>query len=170
MSDLRTYTTASLGIRNNNPGNLRTGENWKGEIGSNKGFAVFSSVEYGIRAMAKDLTHKINSGLNTINKYITKYAPPSENDTTAYINNVSNATGIGSNIPLQANPDTLAKLIRAQINVENGVSGNLITNKMISDGIALANNGIPPVAGVGIGLFVAVGAILAFVYFNKSSL
>lgn len=47
------------GIRNNNPGNIRWGENWQGLKKDGKerdsSFCVFESPEYGIRALAKIL-------------------------------------------------------------------------------------------------------------------
>ena len=46
------YVDAPLGLRNNNPGNIRDmGICWEGKIGSNKGFVVFNDVAWGIRAM-----------------------------------------------------------------------------------------------------------------------
>lgn len=138
MTDFRKYTAYPLGIRNNNPGNLRyvSSIHWKGQVGSNKGFAVFDTVENGIRAMAIDLKTKIGKGLDTLNKYIPVYAPPSENDTVAYINNVSRQTGISPNDKITFNNEAV-KLIRAHINIENGGSGSLITDTMILSGLSL---------------------------------
>lgn len=43
------------GIRNNNPGNIRWGDEWKGLVPetqrTDKSFCQFKSAEYGIRAM-----------------------------------------------------------------------------------------------------------------------
>jgi len=167
MSDLRKYTSATLGIRNNNPGNLRSGINWKGAIGANKGFTVFDTVEHGIRAMATDIRTKINKGQNTLTKYITIYAPPSENDTTAYINRVSDSTGFAPNEKLMPDPTTLFKLVKAHIRVENGNDANLVSDKMIQDGIAMMGNGIPPAAVAGAGVIFIIIAVLAVMYLNK---
>ena len=129
----------SLGLRNNNPGNLvPTGENWQGLIGTNEGFMVFQDISFGIRALGLDLKNEINRGLNTIESLITNYAPPSENDTQGYIDFVSNYTGIGPYQILTANADTLQKLCSAIIIQENGqASANLITQDDISEGLAL---------------------------------
>lgn len=82
------------GIRNNNPGNIRFNQtvNWAGQIGKDSdGFAVFSHMFYGIRALTIDLLNKYHEdGLLTVHDIITKYAPPEENDTQAYINRVCN--------------------------------------------------------------------------------
>lgn len=45
---------APLGIRNNNPGNIKwsSANNWDGQIGQDaSGFVIFSDVTYGLRAM-----------------------------------------------------------------------------------------------------------------------
>jgi len=90
------YVDAPLGLRNNNPGNLRdVGIGWEGKIGSNKGFVVFEDVSWGIRAMIINFHTSITiHGNETLNKYLTRYAPPIENDTAKYIQIVSQKTGI----------------------------------------------------------------------------
>lgn len=76
-----------LGVVNKNPLNIRYSERnrWIGQIGSNKGFCVFSSMDYGLRAACLLVRKYIRRGDNTIAKIIRKWAPPSENDTSAYI-------------------------------------------------------------------------------------
>lgn len=77
----------SLAIRNNNPLNIRysSGNKWIGQTGKNKGFAVFSDMVYGWRAAIVLLIKYQRSGYDTIRKIVTRWAPPSENDTEAYI-------------------------------------------------------------------------------------
>lgn len=135
MTDFR-GTQHTLGIRNNNPGNLRPGDNWQGSVGVNNNFIVFSDMKWGTRALATDLSNKYFQGLNTITKIISKYAPPSENNTTAYINAVANTVGVGANDVLNWNKSTLAKFVRAVVMHENGTDGSLVTDQMITDGIA----------------------------------
>jgi hypothetical protein len=79
------------GFRNNNPGNIRHGSKWKGlkEVQDDKSFCSFVSVEFGIRAIFKLLdTYSTKYDLNTIENIISRYAPPSENATSNYINTV----------------------------------------------------------------------------------
>jgi hypothetical protein len=83
-------------IKNNNPGNIRTSnDKWLGKIGADqRGFVIFDTLPHGYRALYKLLMGYIGKGYNTIDKIINKWAPPSENDTTNYINFVVKQTGI----------------------------------------------------------------------------
>lgn len=127
-----------LGLRNNNPGNLRPSLiPWMGQIGSSGNFCQFKDLSYGLRAMAVDLSNKITKdGLDTITDIITKYAPPSENNTQAYINSVASYTGWNANDTIDFNSGNLATLMKAQIKVEQGAGyANLISDADIQGGI-----------------------------------
>lgn len=77
--------------RNNNPGNLTGDDKWKGMVGKDGRFVQFQSYEMGSRALAKNL---MNGAVGkTIEDYVNKYAPNSENDTKSYINHVTKALG-----------------------------------------------------------------------------
>lgn len=79
------------GERNNNPLNIRKGSNWKGLVKTpeEKQFCVFSSILYGIRAALVLLrTYKYKYHCVTISQIISRWAPPSENDTQKYIDMV----------------------------------------------------------------------------------
>ncbi|CDG21048.1 Protein P5 [Xenorhabdus poinarii G6] len=114
----------SRGIRNHNPGNIRHGDKWQGlsDTQTDKSFCQFVSPEYGIRAMLKILrNYERKYGLNTIRQIITRWAPPNENDTEAYINYVSQAVGIASDAVIDINHQpTMTALIQAMIRMENG--------------------------------------------------
>jgi hypothetical protein len=125
--------TVNIGLANNNPGDLKCcdGNNWVGLVGNDGTFDTFSDTTYGIRAMAIDLTTKIQrDGLNTITSIISDYAPPSENNTAAYIASVVNDTGYTATQVLTADSVTLANLIRAIINHE---IGDQLSNQYVSD-------------------------------------
>jgi len=127
-----------LGLRNNNPGNIRPGDNWQGMIGENQGFVVFENIAWGLRAMGKAIIHEFNVGNNTIAKLISDWAPPSENDTEAYIRNMVKYTGFSADQALPADRATLKKLIRAHMNVELGLMySSMITDADIDEGLAL---------------------------------
>lgn len=156
-----------LGLRNNNPGNLRPGDNWQGMTGVNQGFIVFKDIAYGIRAMGTDIGNDIRlDGLNTLRKLINEYAPPSENDTDAYIRRMFSYTGFSADQQLPANLVTLKKLIRGHMNVELGeLYSSMVTDADIDQGLALMNStllkyfNIPQSAATGLGVAVAVLAI-----------
>ena len=110
------------GIRNNNPGNIeRSGVTWKGmspDQSSDSRFIVFSSPEYGIRAMARVLKNYMAQGYNTVQKIINRWAPPIENDTGSYVRAVASHLGVDPTMPI--NVDYIPLLIEAIIQHENG--------------------------------------------------
>ena len=115
------------GIRNNNPGNIRKGDDvWQGlaplAAQLDPSFCVFTTPEYGIRALAKILlTYQTRYGLNTVAKIIHRWAPPSENDTAAYALAVAKAVGVAVIQPVDlATGDTMRALVTAIIQHENG--------------------------------------------------
>lgn len=92
------------GIRNNNPLNIRVGNNWQGEVTtkSDPVFEEFETMQLGVRAGFKILKKYMSgyNGLtqkfNTIEKIIRRWAPEAENDVKTYIDFVSKKTGIPS--------------------------------------------------------------------------
>ena len=92
-------------IRNNNPLNIRRSKDkWQGLDAkqSDSSFFKFESMEMGWRAafviLTKTYYHKYR--LFTIRKIISRWAPPAENDTEAYVKRVSDLTGIDPDEPL----------------------------------------------------------------------
>ena len=92
------------GIRNNNPLNIRRSKDkWKGlrVVQADASFCQFETLEYGWRAAFYLLTrtyyHKYR--LFTIRTIISKWAPPHENKTEAYITNVSRLSASGPMSP-----------------------------------------------------------------------
>lgn len=91
----------ALGIRNNNPGNIRAGDPWQGldDPASDGAFCRFKSPAYGIRAIARVLiSYQDKHSLRTVRGIVGRWAPESENDTRAYIAHVADA--------LNVHPDT----------------------------------------------------------------
>ncbi|MGI6903781.1 MULTISPECIES: hypothetical protein [Leclercia] len=112
------------GIRNNNPGNLEASWafSWLGQNGTDGRFATFATPEHGIRALGVNLLSYQRRGLDTISKIISRWAPPQDNnDTTAYIQNVSQALGVSPTTRLDVtSPEILRALSKAIIRQENG--------------------------------------------------
>ena len=93
------------GIRNCNPLNIRRSKDkWKGmkALQSDAQFVQFESLEWGWRAAFWLLTrtYYYKYRLYTIRVIVTKWAPAIENNTKAYVENVSRLTGIDPDEPL----------------------------------------------------------------------
>lgn len=122
-----TITYLPRGIRNNNPGNIRHGDKWKGlsQEQTDPSFCQFETPEYGLRALMKVLlTYYWKRNLDTVRKIITRWAPPTENNTESYIK----AVAAGINI----NPDDVLRVETTSL---------LIT---LAQEIVKHENGLPP--------------------------
>lgn len=114
------------GIRNNNPGNIdRTGDKWQGMAADQSGddrFVVFVAPHWGIRALVKVLlSYRRKYGIKTVRGIIDRWAPPVENNTAAYIDQVAKACGVepDDTIDIQ-NKAVLRVLVTSIIQHENG--------------------------------------------------
>lgn len=128
------------GIRNNNPGNIRIGINWLGRVvpGKDVSFVEFRTMPFGVRALYIDLINKHKSGLNTIQKVIYKYAPPSENLTDAYVSAVAQSMGIPANQVFAPTAKNFNAFVKAIVKHENGKDASLVSNNDYAAGFALA--------------------------------
>lgn len=91
------------GIRNNNPLNLRLNKKngWLGQVGSEGGFCRFSAMCFGFRAAFVTLqTYYDKHQCRTLRQYITRWAPPQENPTLAYVATVSRWAEVDPDTPL----------------------------------------------------------------------
>lgn len=115
----------SRGVRNNNPGNIRASKDtkWQGQIGvDDKGFVIFARPVDGLRALAVTLrTYRNKHGLSSVEKIISRWAPPNENDTAAYIASVAQRLRISATATLPFTGDSYGRLVRAIVKHENGV-------------------------------------------------
>lgn len=131
-----------LGLRNNNPGDIKPGDAWQGMVGVNEGFIVFQDITWGVRALATDLVNKINRGINTIQAIVTEYAPASDNnDVPAYVAAVSNDTGLDPNQVIPLDEGTIHDLVRAFMNHELGDQYSaLVSDDDIDTGISMSSS------------------------------
>jgi len=140
--------TAPRGIRNNNPGNLKkSGVAWDGAVPSaDPSFEAFGSPVAGIRALALNAYHmQQKDGAQTVGDLISKWAPASDNnDTQAYIADVSKQMGINPSTPVDLqDPTQLTALTNAIITHENGK--NPYSPQQVQQGVdaALGNGKLP---------------------------
>lgn len=117
------------GIRNNNPLNIRKGNNWKGERHpqTDKSFEEFETMEMGIRAGFKLLKNYITgyggkvAPYNTVEKIVKRWAPPTENATRNYIDFVCKDAGVDARSVVSfRDRGTMVAIVDAMIFVECG--------------------------------------------------
>jgi len=116
------------GIRNNNPGNIDyhpSPDPWEGLDPTNPSdgrFCRFTSATYGIRVLAKLLlAYQRYHNLHTVRAIINRWAPPVENNTTAYVDAVASCCCVGADDIIDVTDTTiLHDMISAIIEHENG--------------------------------------------------
>jgi hypothetical protein len=131
------------GIRNNNPGNIRWGDDWRGLVPADQrtdpDFCQFIAPVYGVRAIGKILLSYRRRGLNTVRSIIATWAPPIENDTGAYAAHVAEQCGVTPDEYLPASANGYAALVKAIIQHENGQQP--YSDNTIADALKLAGIG-----------------------------
>ncbi|MDR1947605.1 MAG: structural protein [Desulfovibrio sp.] len=126
------------GIRNNNPGNIRHGDKWQGLSPDqpDSAFCSFTTAEYGIRALGKVLlNYQAKHNLNTVRGLISRWAPPNENNTTAYVAGVARFLGVDPDAKITV-AEHLLPLTRAIIQHENGQQP--YSDDVIAKGVGMA--------------------------------
>lgn len=120
----------SRGLDNRNPGNIRRSRTrYKGEVHPSRdaAFKQFESVEWGYRAMFVLLyTYRKRNGCDTLRKMISRYAPPSENDTGSYLRFVASAAGISPDVRVDTSDRRMmVAVVAAMSHIENGIRARL---------------------------------------------
>ena len=138
-------TTLPRGIRNNNPGNLRkSNDPWQGLAPeqTDPDFLQFVAPKWGIRALARTLiAYQDRIGLRSVKSIIYRWAPPTENNTSAYIQSVAKNLGVQPDEPINVHDyKILQPLTLAIITTENGQQP--YTHTEIDAGLVLA--GVEP--------------------------
>jgi cell division protein FtsI/penicillin-binding protein 2 len=111
---------SSRGYANNNPLNMRflTSGAWNGQVANDGGFAVYDTPQNGTRAAGRQLRKYFAAGRRTVRDIVSTWAPSSENDTDAYVNDVA------GELDVDADSDDvsgmLPDLVRAMAKHENG--------------------------------------------------
>ncbi len=134
---------APRGIRNNNPGNIKSGQfaNQHGATGTDGDFATFASMQDGIRASIALLHSYASRGYDTIRSIVSRWAPGNENNTAAYIADVTKRLGISADQHLSG--DQLDAVAPAIFGHENGRAyGNINSLMQMSQGARLGADGM----------------------------
>ena len=113
------------GLDNRNPGNIRRSKvRYRGEVRPSRDpdFKQFETLAWGYRAIFVLLdTYRIRYGIDTLRGMVSRWAPPSENHTDAYIRAVAADTGLDPDQQLDTHdPATMIPLTAAISRVENG--------------------------------------------------
>lgn len=137
-------TSAVRGIRNKNPGNIRkSADKWRGLSArqNDPAFFQFDSMIYGVRAIVMILrNYSAKYGIDTVAGLINRWAPSSENNTSAYVRAVAGYVGAQPDDRLDLwDDETIAMLVRAIIRHENGIlASTFVSDSDIAKGIAAA--------------------------------
>ena len=139
------------GIRNNNPLNIRrSSTHWQGarKEQTDKSFVQFETMAYGYRAAWKVLQTYYERFCTqgkpfTVRNIIERWAPPTENDTEAYIKSVLKLSSIGGKENLLPPSNVLSygrlsRLVIAMTCIECGLEYNRVDTASIAQGYKLA--------------------------------
>lgn len=110
------------GIRNNNPTNIKLGSPWIGlsPTQTDPVFCQFVDAAHGIRAAMLLIHNDMLEGRNTVSSICARWAPPSENDTTAYEIGVATRLGVKPTEVLQNDQIDVTNVTANIIFQENG--------------------------------------------------
>ncbi len=101
-------------LRNNNPGALMPG----GKL------AQYPDMQSGVAALDQNLQSYAKQGINTLSGVISKWAPPNENNTQAYIADAAKRLGIDPNQKIDLTNPAVRQAVGTAIMLhENGSSG-----------------------------------------------
>ena len=132
------------GIRNKNPGNIKLGTDWDGLAAeqTDPTFCIFDEAVMGIRALMRILlTYRFTHDKKNIDSIIRRWAPPSENDTEAYIKFVAKRMEIEPMDDIDNSIEAYLPLVKSIIQMENGMQP--YDDELIVEGMYKAWEGHP---------------------------
>lgn len=113
--------------RNNNPGNIESGQFAASQAGYLSGggrFAAFDTFEHGTLARENLLFNSPAYANRTLSQAIYRYAPPSENNTESYISQLTRSAGVDRNTLMRDfTPDQRQAILDAQMRIEGNTAG-----------------------------------------------
>lgn len=103
-------------------------DEWQGEVipSQDAAFKQFKSMAWGYRAAFKLLhNYQKHHGCRILSDFINRWAPPSENNTSAYISTVARRAGLSDVSQIDTlDGDTMKAVVSAMSYVENGEPAN----------------------------------------------
>ena len=110
------------GIRNCNPLSIRRNpaNRWRGlrPVQTDPAFCQFTEMKWGLRAAIKLMRNYIRHGASTPRLIISRWAPPSENQTDSYVQHACQRAGLDPDNPVSCWADQ-RKLIKAMAWIES---------------------------------------------------
>ena len=123
-------TKGIRGLLNKNPLNIRISKTkpWKGEVRPSQDaeFAEFRSMAWGYRAAFKLLdNYRLLHSCRSLTDFIERWAPPTENNTAAYIKFVAGRAEVDAEATLNTRDEiVMRKVVAAMSRMENGVEAD----------------------------------------------
>ena len=114
----------TIGLRQNNPGNIRPTGEFIGETGQGGGYATFRNPIFGGRALSRVLsTYKRDYGINNIDAMIDRYAPKKDNTEASrknYKSFIARDLGVSTDSEIDLDDDnTKAQIMKSIVKFEN---------------------------------------------------
>lgn len=117
--------------RNQNPGNIIyvPSNDWLGQIGKGGRFCVFKDIEFGRRATRILISNHVRRGM-TLEQSVYTYAPPNENNTEVYLNNLETWTGVSRKTKLNTlNESQIESIVQGIFRKEGYKAGDITVVK-----------------------------------------
>ena len=111
-----------IGQRINNPFNIRQyNQGFVGETGTEDGFISFEDPMYGVRAADRVLTtYGRDRDIGSIRGLVSRFAPPSENETQSYIDYISGQLGIDPDAEIDlSDPAMRSRILAPMAKIES---------------------------------------------------
>jgi hypothetical protein len=140
-----TPAAPTSGVSANNVGNVRP-------VGQSTGFQQPKDLNEGLQIMDKNLQAYASKGINTLAGVISRWAPPSENDTPALIKAAANRLGIDPNQPIDLNNAAVRQAVGTAIMLQEkgpqGIFGSKTTGGETANVAAPVRGVVSPTANV----------------------
>jgi hypothetical protein len=131
---------ATIGQRQNNPGNLTFAGQPYAQPGQGNRFAAFPDMPTGVAANADQLSlYQTQHGINTVRGAVTRWVGDPKADLTSYIGDISKALGVGPDDKIDlTDPAVQAKFIQAQFPHESAGGGYVLNPADVAKGVQMA--------------------------------